>query len=164
MTGDWEDFYPFYFQEKPKVVSDHWSALLYTTVKSFGPKPFRFENMWATHPSFRPLVDCKWKECIVGGWGGFCFMKKLGYLKRKLLDWNKITFSCVHENKHKLWAELQDIDCILKEAGRRSEDLVVRRRDTLVEMDRILKAEQFFGTRRKVQMASRRGQKYQFLP
>lgn len=64
--------------------------LLHTTLRGFGPKPFRFENMWVNQPSFKVFVDKWWKECEVGGWGGFVLMK-LGYFKRKLLKWNKST-------------------------------------------------------------------------
>lgn len=57
--------------------------------------------MWVTHPSFKGLVHTWWNECD-GGWGGFCFMKKLVYVKRKLLKWNGITFGLLKENKNKL--------------------------------------------------------------
>lgn len=71
-------------------------------------------------------------------------MKTLGYLKGKLLEWNKSTFGRLHKNKIKLWAELQDIDNKIEEVGRRTEDLVVGRRETLMEMERILKVTEIF--------------------
>lgn len=69
-----------------RLTSDHWPILLNTSVQSFRPKPFKFENMWATHPSFKGLVHNWWNEFGVGGWGGFSVMKKLFYVEGKLLE------------------------------------------------------------------------------
>lgn len=59
VSRDWEDAYPFFFQKVlPKVTSNHWPVMLHTNAQSFGSKPFRFENMWTTHHSFRELIHC----------------------------------------------------------------------------------------------------------
>lgn len=55
--------------------------------------------MLVTHHSFKESVANWWKECEVGGWGGFLFMKKFGYVKRKLREWNKSTFGHLSEQK-----------------------------------------------------------------
>lgn len=58
VSGDWEEFYLHYFQEvKLKLTLDHWPVVLQTSSQSFGPKLFRFENMWTSHPSFKELVS-----------------------------------------------------------------------------------------------------------
>lgn len=87
VSGDWEDMYPHYFQEvRTKITSDHWPVVLQTNAYSYGPKPFRFENMWTTHSSFKELVSSWWMECHVVGKEGFRFMQKLGYVKGKLRE------------------------------------------------------------------------------
>lgn len=86
VRGDWEEFYPHYYQEvNVRTASDHWPVVLHTSIRSYGPKPSRFENMWTTHSNFRVMIKVWWKECDVGGWGGFCFMKKLQFIKKRLV-------------------------------------------------------------------------------
>ena len=42
----WEDVFPYFRQEMVvRVVSDHCPVILDTTPPSWGPTPFRFENM-----------------------------------------------------------------------------------------------------------------------
>lgn len=87
VTGDREDLCPHYFQEAlPKVTSNHWPIMLNTAKLSFGPKPFRFENMWTTHQDFKNLVEKWWNECDEGKWKGFRFMKKLQFIKKRLTE------------------------------------------------------------------------------
>lgn len=70
VSCDWEELYPHYFQEvRRKLTSNHWHVVMQTSSRSFGPKPFRFENMWTSHPSFKDLVYLWWNKCIVGGLG-----------------------------------------------------------------------------------------------
>lgn len=56
-SSDWEEFYRNIYQEVlPRLTYDHWLVLLNTLVESYGPKPFKFENMWMTHPFFKEMV------------------------------------------------------------------------------------------------------------
>lgn len=90
VSNEWEDLYPQFMQEAlPKITSDYWPTLLTTTHLQYGSGPFRFENMWTLHASFKDCIKKWWNECKVYGWKGFCFMKKLQYVKNKLIVWNK---------------------------------------------------------------------------
>ncbi|RVW74124.1 hypothetical protein CK203_052225 [Vitis vinifera] len=57
-----------------------------------GPTPFRFENMWLQHPSFKENFGRWWREFQGNGWEGHKFMRKLQFVKAKLKEWNKASF------------------------------------------------------------------------
>lgn len=71
-------------------------------------------------------------------------MKKLGYVNGKFLEWNKNTFGRLHDNKSRLWKKIQDIDCMMEGEEENSEELLRRRREVLVEMERAIEAEEIF--------------------
>ena len=53
-SNEWEQFFPQSLQEVlPRWTSDHWPIVLGTNPFKWGPTPFRFENMWLQHPSFK---------------------------------------------------------------------------------------------------------------
>lgn len=85
-----------------------------------------------------------WKEIEVGGWGGYCFVKKLCYVKRKLVEWNRSTFGLLKENKHKLSVELQSIDSRLEEIDSDSEELRGHNKEVMAEMEMTSKAEEMY--------------------
>ncbi|RVW97165.1 hypothetical protein CK203_030004 [Vitis vinifera] len=43
----------------------------------WGPTPFRFENMWLQHHSFKECFSSWWREFEGNGWEGHKFMRKL---------------------------------------------------------------------------------------
>lgn len=116
VSRDWEEMYPHYFQEvRTKITYDHWSVVLQANNRSYGPKLFRFENMWTTHSSFKDMVSKLWKECHVEGWEGFKFMQKLGYVKGKLREWNRNMFGSLKANMDNLDEELDEINRMVEE-------------------------------------------------
>lgn len=50
-------------------------------------------------------------------------MKKLGFLKIKLREWNKTSFGNLRANKEGLLSELQSIDSLMEMNENRPEDL-----------------------------------------
>ncbi|RVX11355.1 hypothetical protein CK203_019696 [Vitis vinifera] len=55
----------------------------------WGPTPFRFENMWLQHPSFKECFSTWWRSFQGNGWEGHKFMRKLQFVKAKLKDRDK---------------------------------------------------------------------------
>lgn len=144
VTGDWKSYIHFFFQEvKPKLTFDHWPMMLQICTQSFGPKPFRFENMWTTHPS-KSLVHKRWNDCDVVGWEGYCFMQKLTYVKGKLRDWNRSTFGNLKVNKAKLSKEVTCIDKMVEDGSRKKEEFSFKRSVVLGDLERNIKAEEIF--------------------
>ncbi|XP_026416624.1 uncharacterized protein LOC113312071 [Papaver somniferum] len=62
--------------------------------------PFRFQQMWLTHPSFLQMVIDSWNEDITGNLI-FIFMNKLKRPKKILKIWNWEVFGNVQENLKK---------------------------------------------------------------
>ncbi|RVW26858.1 hypothetical protein CK203_103936 [Vitis vinifera] len=92
----------------------------------WGPPPFRFENMWLQHPSFKECFSSWWREFEGNGWEGHKFMRKLQFVKAKLKDWNKNTFGMLKERKKSILDEIANIDAIEQE-GVLSSDLSAQR-------------------------------------
>ncbi|RVW16838.1 hypothetical protein CK203_098160 [Vitis vinifera] len=73
----------------PRWISDHWTIVLDTNPFKWGPTPFRFENMWLQHPSFKECFSTWWRSFQGNGWEGHKFMRKLQFVKAKLKDRDK---------------------------------------------------------------------------
>ncbi|RVW33139.1 putative ribonuclease H protein [Vitis vinifera] len=57
----------------PRWTSDHWLIVLDTNPFKWGPTPFRFENMWLQHHSFKECSSSWWREFVGNGWEGHKF-------------------------------------------------------------------------------------------
>ncbi|KAJ9675680.1 hypothetical protein PVL29_024549 [Vitis rotundifolia] len=126
-SNEWELFFPQSLQEVlPKWTSDHWPIVLDTNPFKWGPTPFRFENMWLQHPSFKECLSSWWREFEGNGWEGHKFMRKLQFIKAKLKYWNKNTFGMLKERKKIILDEIANIDAIEHE-GVLSSDLSAQR-------------------------------------
>ncbi|VFQ93922.1 unnamed protein product [Cuscuta campestris] len=81
-----------------KSTSDHKPVLLTCFKEELGgPKPFRFIDAWALHPSFLKVVNEYWKSTHpYGGMAGLS--SKLRGLKGVLTVWNKSTFGNIFSN------------------------------------------------------------------
>ncbi|RVW40762.1 hypothetical protein CK203_080675 [Vitis vinifera] len=90
-SNEWRQlFFPKAFKkpllEGPRTIGQlFWSP----TRSSGGPTPFRFENMWLQHPSFKENFRNWWRGFQGNGWEGHKFMKRLQFVKAKLKKWNK---------------------------------------------------------------------------
>ncbi|RVW35116.1 hypothetical protein CK203_085887 [Vitis vinifera] len=92
-SNEWEQAFPQSIQGVlPRWTSDHWPIVLETNPFKWGPTPFRFENMWLQHPSFKENFGRWWREFQGNGWEGHKFMRKLQFVKAKLKVWNKASF------------------------------------------------------------------------
>lgn len=84
-----------------RIISDHWLVILTNDRLKWGPCPFRFENMWLDHPSFKANLLVWWNERVQGRWEGYRFMEKLKSLKGKLKGWNREVFGDMRLEKKK---------------------------------------------------------------
>lgn len=142
-TNDWEELYPRFFLEGiPKVASDHWPVMLNTSKLNWGSSPFCFENTWTTHPSFIDIVRRWSRECVVDGWEGFRFMKKIHFIKEKLRVWNLESFGRLSIKKNEIWKEIQLIDNLILEQGVVTVGLTDKKKELLTNLDGILKCEE----------------------
>ena len=79
-----------------KNKSNHYPILLSTdSLECKSQKPFRFEQMWLTDPSFPNLVETSWKssETIPSSSSSLSkFQQCLDFLTSRIIDWNKNHF------------------------------------------------------------------------
>ncbi|KAF5465360.1 hypothetical protein F2P56_015376 [Juglans regia] len=77
----------------PRTTSDHCPMVIefLSDPFSYGPPPFRFQQMWVEHPDFMTLVQKVWSESVIGS-GLFKLATKLKKLKVALRVWNKSVF------------------------------------------------------------------------
>ncbi|KAL6316269.1 hypothetical protein AAG906_017899 [Vitis piasezkii] len=68
-SNEWEHFFSQSLQEVlPRWTSDHWPIVLDTNPFKWGLTPFRFENMWLQHPSFKECFRSWWRDFQGNGW------------------------------------------------------------------------------------------------
>ena len=101
----------------PKVKSDHCPILLNTDPSEPKlPKPFRFEQMWLTDPTFPSLVKDSWQasELIHTASSSLSrFPRCLEALTENIRSWNKTHFGNVLHRKNHLVARLRGIQMAL---------------------------------------------------
>ncbi|KAK2658406.1 hypothetical protein Ddye_004939 [Dipteronia dyeriana] len=82
----------------PRSHSDHHPLLVSCSVSvSLGPRPFRFQGMWVSHPSFLNLVRSVWSSSSTGSGIGI-IVQKLKLLKKALRKWNWEVFGDITLN------------------------------------------------------------------
>lgn len=118
----------------PKVVQeelscltfDHFPIFLEVGPVAWGPTPFRFKNMWLSHPPVPEAITSWWSECWVEDWANFSFTQKLKFSKEKLGVWNLEVFGDVRVKKRKLLLEIDSMDSEEIE-GSASEEIIQER-------------------------------------
>jgi len=81
--------------------SDHWPIQLEASfIGTPRNRPFKFENIWLTHPDFLMLFIKWWTEDTqFQGTKMFLLHQRLKHVKHKLKDWNKNEFGNIFEAK-----------------------------------------------------------------
>ncbi|RVW70180.1 hypothetical protein CK203_057138 [Vitis vinifera] len=119
-SNEWGHLFPQGLQEVllPRRTSDHWPIVLDTNPFKWGPTPFRFENMWLQHPSFKENFRNWWRGFQGNGWEGHKFMRRLQFVKANLKEWNKVSFGELNERKKNILNGLANLDAIEQSASR----------------------------------------------
>ena len=113
----WEDIFPYFRQEVDvRVISDHCPVILDSAPPSWGPTPFRFENMWLHHQLFPSDFARWWTEFNPPGWEGYKLMTKLKLIKGKLKKWNVDVFGDTRLKKQSMLKRIKELD-ILEPSG-----------------------------------------------
>ncbi|XP_058753874.1 uncharacterized protein LOC131627053 [Vicia villosa] len=111
-----------------REVSDHAPIWLKDNRKDWGPKPFKFNNLWFNHEDFDTFVEEEWKKIVVKGRGDYCLVEKLKTLKNRLAWWNKSVYGWIDLKINKDGKELHSLDNVFVHfAGNVPEDVVVKR-------------------------------------
>ncbi|XP_058768559.1 uncharacterized protein LOC131642300 [Vicia villosa] len=91
-------------------VSDHTPIWIRDNKRNWGPKPFRFNNLWFSHKDFFSFVEKEWNSLDVKGRGDYCLVEKLKALKFKMSLWNKEVFGWIDLNIEEAEKEMHFLD------------------------------------------------------
>ncbi|XP_022158956.1 uncharacterized protein LOC111025405 [Momordica charantia] len=93
-----------------RTTSDHFPILLDFGQNNWGLTPFRFENMWLSHKTFKPFLETWWGNKPLHGWPGHGLMMKLKSLKYAIKLWITEHFRCIHSQKEDLTNLMNSLD------------------------------------------------------
>lgn len=92
--------------------SYHWP--IYLEVQSIGTprnRPFRFENIWLSHPDFNSNIAKWWAEDLnIQGTNMFLLQKILKHIKLKLKEWNKNEHGNIFAAKKAVEGKMQELN------------------------------------------------------
>ncbi|KAF5458666.1 hypothetical protein F2P56_022679 [Juglans regia] len=80
---------------------------------SYGPPPFRFQQMWVEHPDFMTFVQNVWSESVIGS-GLLKLATKLKKLKVALRVWNKSVFGRTNNQIAILEYKIENLESLLQ--------------------------------------------------
>ncbi|KAK0570758.1 hypothetical protein LWI29_005954 [Acer saccharum] len=127
----------------PRSHSDHHPLLVSCAAGiSPGPRPFRFQGMWVSHPSFLNLVRSVWSSSVTGSGAGIV-VQKLKLLKMALRRWNWEVFGDIALNVTNANEKVMLIQGRIGSEGF-SEDLFRLETNALADLDRVLKQQEIF--------------------
>ncbi|XP_035539652.1 uncharacterized protein LOC109020983 [Juglans regia] len=99
----------------PRTTSDHCPMVIefLSDPFSYGPPPFRFQQMCVEHPDFMTLVQKVWSESVIGS-GLFKLATKLKKLKVALRVWNKSVFGRTNTQIAILEDKIENLENLLQ--------------------------------------------------
>lgn len=110
----------------PRPISDHCPIMLLDDKRDWGPKPFRFMDMWLSHPDCLKIAKATWDEVQVCGWAGFTIVQKLRAIKDRLRVWNKEEFGNINCALEDTEAKLHHFDTLAEERQLNEEEKALR--------------------------------------
>ncbi|KAJ9709801.1 hypothetical protein PVL29_001319 [Vitis rotundifolia] len=130
--NEWGQLFPQSLKEAlPRRTSDHWPIVLDTNPFKWGPTPFRFENMWLQHPSFKENFKNWWRGFQGNGWEGHKFMRRLQF----------VSFGVLNERKKCILNDLVNFDAI-EQVGGLTLDLLIQRALRRGELEELILREE----------------------
>eukprot|EP00253_Pinus_taeda_P013097 PITA_13097 len=74
-------------------------------------RPFKFENIWLSHPDFISNIEKWWSEDLqIQGTKMFLLHKRLKHMKLRLKEWNKKDFGNIFVDKKLVEIKLQELN------------------------------------------------------
>ncbi|XP_058760697.1 uncharacterized protein LOC131634030 [Vicia villosa] len=114
-------------------VFDHAPIWLKDNRKDWGPKPFKFNNMWFKHEEFDNFMKEEWKKIEFKGRGDYCLVEKLKILKNQISWWNKTVYGWIDLKIDKDGKEMHSLDNVFAHFASNIPEEVVLERIKVVE-------------------------------
>uniref|UniRef100_A0A2N9FE83 CCHC-type domain-containing protein n=1 Tax=Fagus sylvatica TaxID=28930 RepID=A0A2N9FE83_FAGSY len=139
VNSEWRILFPeAYVTHLTRTHSDHCPILLslWPSSKNSLPRPFRFENIWLSHPEFPTVVDKAWAAPCPNLSSTFDLFTSL------VTTWNKNTFGNIFQRKKRTLARITGMQVAL--ATNPSEASARLEKSLRMEYGNILKLEEDF--------------------
>ncbi|XP_058192016.1 uncharacterized protein LOC131309384 [Rhododendron vialii] len=98
-----------------RPISDHCPIVLIDDSRDWGPRPFRFMDIWLSNPRCMKIAQETWENTPMSGWAGFRILQKLRAVKDKLKVWNKEEFGDVNSALQETEAEIHQFDLVVED-------------------------------------------------
>ncbi|XP_058726119.1 uncharacterized protein LOC131597438 [Vicia villosa] len=146
-------------------VSDHASIWLKDNRKDWGPKPFKFNNLWFKHEDFTTFVEVEWRKLEVKGIGDYCLVEKMKALKTRISWWKKTFYGWIDLKIDKDGKEMHDLDNLFVHfAGNVPEEVVMKRLKVAEDFwDNLNKKRRVIKAKVETTLASRGGRQHDIL-
>lgn len=103
-------------------LSDHCPLLVKSDELNWGPRPFRFQNCWLSHPGCLQIIKDVWASHTSGN-----LTDKLKETKKRLKIWNSSEFGHIDRNIEELEDRIHSLDLISNGRDLQLEELAERR-------------------------------------
>lgn len=126
LSRQWLDSFKVYQWGLHRPISDHCPIMLIDDIRDWGPRPFKFMDIWLSNPKCMDIAKDTWENTHVNGWAGFIILQKLRAIKDKLKVWNKEEFGDVNTALQDKEAELHQFDLLVEERTLNAEEIASR--------------------------------------
>ncbi|GKV07422.1 hypothetical protein SLEP1_g19203 [Rubroshorea leprosula] len=114
-----------------RTVSDHCPVMLKNDRIDWGPKPFRFFDVWLEQLGCKEMISNVWRSTMIKGWKGFVLKEKLKRTKQALKEWSGRSMAEVDCKINEVEREIVAIDKRGEEVQLSAEDSKKRRNSFL---------------------------------
>lgn len=118
-----------------RTASDRCPIVLESNAIKWGPVPFKFENMWLQHHQFNQCIGDWWNGMQFTGHEGYNFMFRIGKVKKKLKNQNKVVFGNKEKQKKLIEGQIIETD---KQAGLMDETLFNERKQIKSRLQKLI--------------------------
>lgn len=115
VSQEWLERYQFLQWALPRPISDHCPIMLLDDNRDWGPKPFRFMDMWMSDPKCMKIAKETWDGVQTNGWAGFTIMQKMKAIKVRLRVWNKEEFGDINVALSKVEDKIHQFDLLAED-------------------------------------------------
>ncbi|GKV30536.1 hypothetical protein SLEP1_g39339 [Rubroshorea leprosula] len=116
-----------------RSLSDHCPILVKDEACNWGPKPFKFYNVWLQDLAFREMIEKQWDSFNIQGWGGFVLKEKMKLLKNSMKVWTRNHVQVVDKQIEEAKETIAKLDC-KGEVQQLSEEEGILKRDLMLTL------------------------------
>lgn len=105
-----------------RKISDHCPIMLTERNLNFGPKPFRFFNVWLKEKDMVKVVKEAWNKSVKSTLPDKIFMDKLKNVKKDLKEWSNTKFRAIENEIDKFKDEANYLESVAEERSLNEEE------------------------------------------